>query len=252
MTGASQQADYGSRARVAIAVPQANPTVEPETRALLPFDIGVYATRLTHAAPRVEDRLHHYIHNLPAAIRSFGTLNIRAFGFGCTGSSYLAGSELEDDLTGAAQKEFGIPVVTAAQAIRQSLGLLKAQRIALVSPYPAALSDAGYRYWEQAGIEVVAKLRVDPDLHDTHRIYELTNNDALQALRAVAAEAARANVDCIVASGTGMPSLRALAAFRAENGLPVLSSNLCLGWALYRSVAPELAPATATQMRWAI
>ena len=252
MTGESQQADYGSRARVAIAVPQANPTVEPETRALLPFDIGVYATRLTHAAPRVEDRLQHYIRNLPAAIRSFGTLNIRAFGFGCTGSSYLAGRELEDDLTAAAHREFGMPVVTAAQAIRESLGSLKARRVALVSPYPAALSEAGYRYWEHAGIDIVAKLRVDPALHDTHRIYELTNNDALQALRNIAAEAAAANADCIVASGTGMPSLRALATFRAESSIPVLSSNLCLGWALLRSVAPELAPATATQMRWQI
>ena len=58
----SPRADYGPRARVGIATPQANPTVEPEMRALLPADLGVYATRLTHASPRLEERL-----DLPAA-----------------------------------------------------------------------------------------------------------------------------------------------------------------------------------------
>ena len=45
-----------------------------------------------------------------------------------------------------------------------------------------------------------------------------------------------------MASGTGMPTLRALREFRHECALPVLSSNLCLAWALTRAAAPELAP----------
>ena len=89
---AAMSADYGARARVGVATPQANPTVEPELRALLPADIGVYATRLVHPAPRVEERLAWYIRHMPEAVRSFGTMNLRAFGFGCTGSSYVAGS----------------------------------------------------------------------------------------------------------------------------------------------------------------
>ena len=81
---------------------------------------------------------------------------------------------------------------------------------------------------------------IDLDLIDTHRIYELTSGDALEALRQVGRDGAQA----IVASGTGMPTLRALRALRRETTLPVLSSNLCLAWALLREVAPELAPAT--------
>ena len=81
-------ADYGSQARVAVATPQANPTVEPELRALMPAGIEIYATRLTHPATRVEDRLDHYIRHMPEAIASFGSMQLAAFGFGCTGSSY--------------------------------------------------------------------------------------------------------------------------------------------------------------------
>ncbi len=240
------QADYGPRARVGVAVPHSNPTVEPEMRALLPAAIGVYATRLLHASPEVEARLSHYIRHMPDAIRTFGELRLAAFGFGCTGSSYLAGLALEDELVARASDQCGIPVITAAQAIRRALDQLGCRSVALVSPYPAGLAEAGYRYWEDAGIRVVASLRVDPGLTDTHRIYELTSDDALAALRRIDP----AGADCLLASGTGMPTLRALRGMRGETQLPVLSSNLCLAWALASTVAPELAPANPAGFAW--
>lgn len=240
----NQTADYGPRARVGIAVPHSNPTVEPEMRALVPPSIGVYATRLTHPAAHVEERLNHYVRHMPDAIRSFGEMTLAAFGFGCTGSSYVAGMELEDRLTAEATEATAIPVVTAAQAIRAALKELGCSSIALVSPYPAALAEAGYRYWETAGIRVVARLRVDTELTDTHRIYELSSDDALAALRRIDSTGA----DCLVASGTGMPTLRALRILKAESQLPVLSSNLSLAWALTRVAAPELASSSPQQL----
>jgi maleate cis-trans isomerase len=41
-----------------------------------------------------------------------------------------------------------------------------------------------------------------------------------------------------------MPTLRALRVLRTELEMPVLSSNLCLAWALTRTAAPELATAS--------
>jgi maleate isomerase len=243
MSASIPAADYGPRARVGIATPQANPTVEPELRALLPEVIGVYATRLSHRSPQLAERLEHYIRHIPDAIRSFGPMQLAAFGFGCTGTSYHAGRQLEDELAADAERECGVPVISAAQAIREALATLGARRIALLSPYPQDLAEAGYRYWEEADVPVIAKLRVDPSLDDTHRIYEFTSADALAALRALWRQPAARSADCVLASGTGMPTLRALRQFRRECAVPVLSSNLCLGWALLRRAAPELAPA---------
>ncbi|MFM7707619.1 MAG: hypothetical protein ACKO9D_06300, partial [Gammaproteobacteria bacterium] len=136
----------------------------------------------------------------------------------------------------------------AAQALRAALAAQGAQRIALVAPYPVDLHEAGLGYWRNAGLEIVASLRVDPTLADTHRIYELTSDDALAALRRVES----AGADCVVASGTGMPTLRALRRRRASDSLPVLSSNLCLAWALWRAVAPSEAPLTPLDLLDAI
>jgi maleate isomerase len=163
--------------------------------------------------------------------------------------------ELEDRLTAEAAAQTGLPVITAAQAIRAALAAQGARRIALVAPYPADLFDAGLAYWREAGLEVVASLRVDPTLDDTHRIYELTSDDALAALRRIDTVGA----DCVLASGTGMPTLRALRAWGGAApsvssappkpiGPPALSSNLCLAWALLRAVAPSQAPTAPSRL----
>ena len=40
--------------------------------------------------------------------------------------------------------------------------------------------------------------------------------------------------EAMLLAGTGMPSLRAILPLEAARGVPVLSSNLCLAWALAR------------------
>jgi maleate isomerase len=45
-----------------------------------------------------------------------------------------------------------------------------------------------------------------------------------------------------VLSGTGMPTLQALRVLRGQLPIPVVSSNLCLAWALLQTSAPNLAP----------
>jgi maleate isomerase len=233
--------EYGASGWVGIGVPQANPTIEMEMRRFLPNDVESLTTRLTSSSNSSDERLIEYIERLPDYLRAFDVLPLDAFGLACTGSSYLVGAEREADILASAKATFGYPAITAAIAIREALASINARRVALLAPYPKHLIDAGVQYWEASGLEVVAVQRMDLGSADTREIYGLQSSDAISALKSFDP----GNADAILMSGTGMPSLRALAPAAEMFGRPALSSNSCLAWALLRNLGREAQPWTA-------
>jgi len=119
-------------------------------------------------------------------------------------------------------------VVTAAQAVRAALDFLAVRTIALISPYPAWLTDACRLHWERSGMRVSAILQLPSGAPEAHGIYGLTSSEVLQAVAAFDVRGAQA----ILLTGTGMPSLRVILELEPAHAVPVLSSNLCLAWAL--------------------
>jgi maleate isomerase len=75
-------------------------------------------------------------------------------------------------------------------------------------------------------------LRVDIHSEDTRKIYQLSNSDALQALREINLQ----GLDAIVVTGTGMPSLAALSIFNECSTVPAFSSNIALANALLNTL----------------
>jgi len=96
------------------------------------------------------------------------------------------------------------------------------RRIAVVAPYPADLIAAADSYWAQAGIEVVRTVRIPTRTADTRGIYELGSEQVATALADLRCD----DVDAVLVSGTGLPSLPAIRQY--TRSVPVVSSNLCL------------------------
>ncbi|MDQ8756564.1 aspartate/glutamate racemase family protein [Sphingosinicella sp. LHD-64] len=214
--------DYGRAGTLGIGTPQANPTVEAEMRILLPPPVAMAVVRLTSTSQNPLFRLRLYLEGLEETLAQYDALRPDAFGFACTGSSYLVGAQREAEIVAEVENRFGYPIVTATAAIAWQLERLGAQRIALVSPYPAALADAAEAYWRAAGFDVAEVRRIETGSADTRSIYALGSEDARPAAEALR----RTGVDAVLLSGTGMPSLALIA--DAEDGPPVISSNLCL------------------------
>jgi maleate isomerase len=222
--------DYGSKGRIGIAVPQANPTVEPEFSVLLPSGTSLLACRLASREADQHRRFVGYLENLSKTLETYDTLRPDVIGFACTASSYLVGERRENELVAQFETAFGAPMITGGQAILAALRALGARRLAVLAPYPEFLVDAGSRYLAEAGFEIVSKLRVTTRMSDTRSIYELSHRDALAGTRDL--DLSRA--DCLLFTGTGMPSLPAIRALGPSLGIPVISTNLCLAWALIR------------------
>jgi len=219
--------EFGGHACLGIAPPQSNPVVEPEFHALLPDRVSMLVTRLTGPLGDPRQRFHQYLDNLETSLEAFGAAEIDAFGFAVTSTAYLFGDDEANTLDRASQR-FGYPILSSAQAIRRALERLDVTRLALFSPYPPWLTDASRAYWAGCGYDIVSWGRVAEDTADTLNIYRLRTAGLMASIEALDTDKA----DAILLTGTGLATLPALAALTERIGKPVLSSNLCLAWAL--------------------
>lgn len=208
-------------APIALLTPMANPTVEREMRAMLPPECDYVVGRLVGPEGDSEARLRHYAEELPGMLDQFGGLALSAIAFACTASSYLIGQARER----AIAERLEMPVLWAAAAIRETLAVLGARRIAVISPYPEAIHRAGLVYWAEAGLEIAFDARVGIGSRDTRAIYALDGSEARPRIE----RALSARPDVVLLSGTGMPTA---ALTDPGHHPPILSSNLCLARAM--------------------
>ena len=222
--------EYAPRGFIGMLTPQANTTVEPECNVLLPAGVGLLNGRLTSARPTIEERLVDYFDTLASSVQQFADAPLRALGVACTGASYLAGREREDEVFQRLSKRTGYHVTSSALAVVDALHALSARRISLVSPYPDSLTQASVAYWESRGFSVktVAKVRAAASAaaKTAHPIYGLGSDAAIESLAGLRGQA----FDAVVLLGTGLPTLRAILATPRVDGAPVFSCTLALAW----------------------
>ena len=237
--------EYAPRGLVGMLTPQANTTVEPEFNILWPRGVAMINARLMSDKPSISARLVDYFANYGNSLRQFANAPIGVAAAACTGASYLAGRDEEARVASELTKQNGFPFVTAALAVVDALTVLNARRIGLVSPYPDDLTQASVAYWQSHGFEVAEVAGAFNTESSFHPIYSLTGSAAERATRSLET----AKLDAIVMLGTGMPTLRPIAATIGWRGAPVMSCNLCLAWRAVEAL-DRRAPDVTTLRGW--
>lgn len=231
--------------RGAILVPPANPTVEPETRFLLPDSLGLYVARFAvQPDSTLEQRNEGYLAMYDGAVKAFGSIALDSAVIGLTGPSYRLGPDGDAERCAALTEDAGFPLTTASRAIAEALAALGAGKVALISPYPDWLTEKAASYWRETGCEVTQILNMSEEF----RAYALTTQEVLAAIEKIDSQ----GCDAVVMSGTGMLTVPAILAAPQRERLPLLSSNLCSAWWMlrtagaappenFRCAAPQLA-----------
>jgi len=228
-------------ARVGLVVPSGNPVVEPELHRLLDPELFPYTARFpVHADGDLASRLDRYVDDLPAVIATLRPLGPAAAFVACTGSSYPLGVDGDRSWAAAAAEVVGAPVGTAAGAVAEVLARLGADRIRIVSPYPAWLTDQCERYWRSSGLRVMGVHQVDGSGDVGHSVYDTPGSAVATAIeRAIdASSPLDGRDDAVVIAGTGVATLDVLDRLAAESDVTVVSSNLAGAWWLLATASP--------------
>jgi maleate isomerase len=243
--GNALSVEYAPLGFVGLLTPQANTTVESECGILFPPGVARLSGRLTSSRATIEERLVDYFETLEAAARQFAGVPLRALGFACTGSSYLAGREREDDMLRRLSKQAGCHVTSSARSVIEALGVIDARRIALVSPYPDSLTRHSIGYWASRDlvVDAVATIAGTP-AGGQHPVYSLGSDAALRAL-----EGLRGRFDAVVMLGTGLPTLRAILAAPRIGQAPVISCTFALAWRCFHALQGTT-PTAASLLEW--
>ena len=194
------------RARIGVLVPSGNPTVEPELYRMAPEGVTIHFARLDsgEGAPGTPD----------------------AILLAHTGVSYVNGVNGEPALATRLADLAGTQVTTAAGAIAAGLRRLGVKRLALATPYPPSISEAGRAFWEASGFEIVGYRR----LEGVANIYDETEDRARSLARAADAPTA----DAVLVSGTGLPTAGIIEDLERELGKPVVTSQQASLWRALR------------------
>ncbi len=222
----------GWRARIGILVPPGNPTVEPETQALLPPGCSLHYTRMTATGETgsllgQEDRNRQMIEGLHDATALLALVRPAVVALAHTSTSYTLGQQNEAALVAGIEARHPIRFITAFAAVIAALAHLGVRRVALGTPYAMDTTLRGKAHLESHGIEVV-RFGILPGVTN---IYDETAERAYQLGRQVD----HPDADAVFLSGVGMPTIATLAALRHDLGKPVISATSAMMWHALRT-----------------
>jgi maleate isomerase len=236
---------WDARVRIGLLVPHADVGPESEVGAMAPPGVGVHAARVPFGAmapgggmdptiPLAPVQAFAEPPHIDAAAELMAAAPVDAIGVGFTSHAYVIGAVAEAEMVRRLEGVTrGIPVVSPGLAFADALGVLGARRILLVHPpwFDAELGELGRAYMEAAGAEVLRsasaglpsdQAEITPDgLHDW-----------------VAAEAPE-GAEAVVIGGNGFRAVGAVEALESTLGIPVVTANQALFWALLRAAGAD-------------
>jgi maleate isomerase len=220
---------YGELGRIGLMVPSVNTVVEPETAAMSPDGVSVYATRLRNSRSDLEGS-EKMLQHVERAADELASAGVDVIAFACTASSFIQGLKGEEDLKIRIEGSSGVRAVTTSGAVSSALTRLGLKRIVLLTPYSDELNKLERHYLNEKGFEVLADRgmgivdafsigKVEPD--EVHRF-------ALEILKP--------EVDGLFVSCTNLRTIEIIDRLEEETGKPVVTSNQATFWACLRSV----------------
>lgn len=214
--------------QIGLIVLQADETIEPDMRRLLPAGIEMLVSRVPSDKYVTSETLAAMAPVLTAAARLMPAgAQLSAVGYGCTSGTAEIGVERIHDLV---REGVRTPAVTEpVSALLAACSHLGVKRLGVISPYIESVSQTLFAVLARSGVEIPAFGTFDQSQEAT--VVRITPGSIVEAATTVASQA---KCDAIFLSCTNLRALDAIDAAERLTGIPVLSSNQVLAWHLCR------------------
>ncbi|MHA6326865.1 maleate cis-trans isomerase family protein [Roseivivax sp. CAU 1753] len=214
--------------RIGLIVLSADESLERDFRALIPARVNLLTSRVPSGDAVTEETLGAMAAALPAAARLLPQARkFAAVGYGCTSGAAVIGRAEVARLVAE-----GVPtdaVSNPVSAVVAACAALGVTRLAVLSPYVAAVSDRLRGALLSEGIETPVFGSFNEAAEE--KVVRIAPHSIIAAGRALLASG---GAEALFLSCTNLRTLRVIAPLEDALGLPVLSSNQVLAWHMLR------------------
>jgi maleate isomerase len=204
-----------------------------------PDPVSLYVTRTPHLDVEVSVELAEALTDLEALASACRAVSIAApavTAYLCTSASFVSGIAGEVQLRAAMEGGGARHALTTSGALLTALEAIGSRRVAVATPYDAALTERLVAFLAEADIATsgTSHLGMGAD------IWRVSADTVLELARALPLDGA----DAVFLSCTNLPTYDIIPSLEAELGIPVLSANLVTMWAALRHLGsvPEGRP----------
>jgi len=221
---------FGPRGRIGAIVPANNSVLEPEFTRSLPEGTALYATRILAKGDLTPEAVRRMETQFDRAVGELAATGVGVILLADMVTSFIMEPGWNDHRVAAVGAASGAACVSAWTAMRDALGAIGARRIALGTPYPAAIHALAPPFFEREKFGIAG--------HGTLDILAMRDVPEVrpERLAGFARNLEREGAEALVLLATDLPSFACLEALEEDLGLPVLSSNQVLLWRALRAV----------------
>ena len=226
---AERKSVFGPRCKIGLVVPANNSVIEPEFWSVLPAGVAAYATRMMARGNLTAEAVQLMETQIDRAVDELVATGVDVIAYADMVTTFVMEKGWNEAKVAHIAERCGVRCVSAWTSLRDALTALGVRRLALGTPYPAAIHALALPFFDAQGYELAGDATLDIlAMRDVPRIDGTI-------LEGFVASLPKSGADAVVLLATDLPTFGSIARLEDACGCPVLSSNQVILWASLRA-----------------
>ena len=212
--------------RFGIVLPANNSVLEPELWRHLPANAALHTARMLVRGDLTPQAIEAMETQVGRAVNELVATGVDIIVYADMVTTFIMREGWNRERSSEIERSTGLPCISAWTAMQRALFALGVERIAIGSPYPAAIHASAVAYFCKVGFGVVADETLN--IVAVRSVPEVSRDEVITLADSIT----RPEADAVVLLATDLPTFDVIEAIEARVDRPVLSCNQTILWAL--------------------